>query len=144
MMKLMDFSKDKLNRSKPFELVYPDGTATGATVYIRSLKSKEALAKIDELEKRNNQVRAQGSKAGIQADIEMCAILIDAIEGFTIKEEDNTLGLEVKGESVTSTRENIRIIAENFPFICRQVVAQAQDDNFFYQSTSSEKEQDPA
>lgn len=132
MSKLMNFSKDKFDQSKPLELLYPDGTAMGATVYIHSLKSRYALAKLDEIRKRNNQMEAQGTDVIIQRDREMCCAIIDSIDGFTISPEDNSLELEVDGEKIISNKKNIEILMENFPFIVKQIVAKASDDHFFY------------
>lgn len=134
MSKLMNFSKDKLEQSKPFKPVYPDNTEMDATIYIKSLKSKESLQQIDAIDKRKNQSQAKGMESAVQSDIDMCCAIIDSIDGFTIDEEDNALGFELNGNKVVSTRENIRILVDNFPFIRRQVAAQSADDNFFYTS----------
>lgn len=142
-MNLMNYSKDKFEKSQKMEVLYPTGAKSGGVIYIRSLKSKVVQAKIDEIVKLSNQVKAQGMSAIVDNDIEIACEIIDSIEGFTIEEADNTIGFELSdGNKIVSTRENIKLLLENFPFIRNQVGAQAADDSFFYKN--SETEQNPA
>ncbi|UNM95954.1 hypothetical protein MMG00_12235 [Ignatzschineria rhizosphaerae] len=139
-MNLMNYSKDKFEKSQKMEVLYPTGAKSGGVIYIRSLKSKAVQTKIDEIAKLNNQVKAQGVGAAVDNDIEIACEIVDSIDGFTIEEADNTIGFELSdGNKIVSTRENIKLLLENFPFIRSQIAVKAQDDNFFYKSSETEQ-----
>lgn len=144
MMKLMDFSNDKFNQAQPFTPSYPNGVDMDAVIYVRSIKSAESQKEIDRLTKIRNQSGKKGLDQAIQLDIDIISSAIDSISGFTLDKKDNTLGFDLEGNKVISNPKNIRLLMEHFYFLREQVSRQTQNDNFFYQSTSSEKEQDPA
>lgn len=131
-MNLADFSNEKLEQSKPFNLVFPDGSVTDAKIYIKSMKSKAVLREIDNIKKRLNQSLDQSAEAVIKSDIDMACVIIDAIDGLTIEPEANVFGFELKENSIVSTKENIRILMENFHFARQQVSLRSGDDGFFY------------
>lgn len=130
-MNLMNYSKDKLSESKPYTPYYPNGEEMDAKIFLKSIKSSEVLKEIDRVTKRKNQGAGSVERA-TKADIDVCCVIVDAIEGFTIEEEENTLGFELEGNKVVSTDKNIRLLMENFIFLREQVSAQAADDSFFY------------
>jgi len=131
-MNLADFSNQKLDKAKPFNLVFPDGSVSDAKIYIKSLKSKDVIRETDAIAKRANQAVAKGLDYAIKSDIEMCCAIVEAIEGFTIQPEENTFGFETDGDRIVSTKDNIRLLMEHFHFVRQQVAAQANDDSFFY------------
>lgn len=131
-MNLADFSNAKLEQSKPFNLIFPDGSVTDAKIYIKSMKSKAVLREIDNIQKRLNQSLDQGAEAAVKSDVDMACVIIDTIENMTITAEANVFGFELDGENIVSTKENIRILMENFHFARQQVSARAGDDGFFY------------
>ena len=133
-MKLVDFSNDRLDQSKAYEPFYPNGTPMeGVKIYLRSMKSTKALKAIDEISRRYNQQK-NSIEREINRDIDYCCAVIDAIEGFTIEPEDNSLDFDLDGNKVISNEKNIRLLMKNFIFLRHQIGSKVQDDSFFYEN----------
>jgi len=130
-MNLADFSNKEFEQAKQYIPFWPNGQDMDAKIYLRSMKSTHVLKVLDSIEKRKNQ-GAKGIDQAINADIDMCCAMVDAIEGFTIEPEDNEFNFDLDGNKIISNSRNIRLLMENFLFLRKQVATKANDDGFFY------------
>lgn len=97
------------------------------------MKSTKALKAIDEISRRYNQQK-NSIEREINRDIDYCCAVIDAIEGFTIEPEDNSLDFDLDGNKVISNEKNIRLLMKNFIFLRHQIGSKVQDDSSFYEN----------
>lgn len=131
---IAQFSNDKLNESKPFFVVLPDGTKTEGKIYIYSMKSKKAINALDDIS--NDELKSQKypMRRAVNKDIKLCSKLVDKIENILISDNDNTsFGFEVENGAIISNNKNIKILIENFPFIRDQIAKHANNDALFYE-----------
>lgn len=126
------YSKDKLNESKPFFVVLPDGKTTEGQIYIYSMRSDRAIRALDDISRDEAQGVKRPMFNAVNKDMKLCIKLVDKIDNILISDEDNSFGFEVVNGAIISTEKNIKILIENFPFIRDQVAKNANDINAFY------------
>lgn len=128
------FSKDKLNESKPFFVVLPDGAKTEGKIHIHSMRSTKAIEALDEISNEELKSQKYPMRKAVNKDIKLCSKLVDKIENILISDDDNTsFGFEVENGAIISNSKNIKILIENFPFIRDQIAKHANNDALFYE-----------
>lgn len=125
---LSKFSADKLEQVKEFELVLPDGTTNkDLVVAVKSLASKEGLAKTFEQEDRRRAMMSQMAKEGkiyqdrlqdqVKNALETCVTVTEYIRN---------------GELVIDDKADIQRFFEDYVWARSQVIDHAKDEGFFY------------
>lgn len=125
---LSRFSAKKLEEAKEFELVLPDGTTNkDLVVAVKSLASKDGLAKTFEQEDQRRATMAQMAKEGkvyqdrlqdaVKSALETCVTVTEYIRN---------------GEVILNTKEDIKGFFEDYVWARAQVIDHAKDEGFFY------------